>query len=47
VIAPISRNAGADVTIRLFNASQGLTNEDLEAARHWFRALNKPTREKL
>jgi predicted esterase len=41
------RRAGADVTIRFFNAGHGLTNDDLEAARHWLRALNKSTREKL
>jgi len=34
-LVELLRRAGADVTIRFFNASHGLTNEDLEAARHW------------
>ena len=46
-LVELLRRAGADVTIRFFNAGHGLTNDDLEAARHWLGALNKPTREKL
>jgi predicted esterase len=41
------RRAGADVTIRFAKAGHGLTNDDLEAARHWLGSLNKPTREEL
>jgi phospholipase/carboxylesterase len=33
------RNAGADVTIRYFQAGHGLTSQDLEAAREWVRKL--------
>jgi predicted esterase len=46
-LVDLFRDAGADVTIRFFHAGHGLTNGDLEAARHWLRALNKPTREEL
>src|SRR5882724_10413328 len=46
-LVELLRRAGADVTIRFAKAGHGLTNNDLEAARHWLRALNKPTREKL
>ena len=46
-LAELLRRAGADVTIRFAKAGHGLTNDDLEAARHWLGALNKPTREKL
>jgi phospholipase/carboxylesterase len=46
-LAELLRRAGADVTIRFATAGHGLTNDDLEAARHWLEALNKPTREKL
>jgi len=45
-LVELLRRAGADVTIRFFNAGHGLTNDDLEAARHWLGALNKSTREK-
>ena len=41
------RRAGADVTIRFAKAGHGLTNDDVEAARHWLKVLNKPIREKL
>ena len=34
-LVELLRRAGADVTIRFFNAGHGLTNDDLEAARHW------------
>ena len=47
-LAELLRQAGADVTIRFAKAGHGLTNDDLEAARHWLgEKLNKPTREKL
>jgi len=46
-LAELLRRAGADVTIRFAKAAHGLTNDDLEGARHWLGALNKPTREKL
>src|SRR6184192_1832199 len=38
-LVELLRRAGADVTIRFFNAGHGLTNDDLEAARHWLAAL--------
>ncbi len=44
-LGELLRRAGADVTIRFFNAGHGLTNDDLEAARPWLGELNKPTRE--
>ena len=34
-LAELLRRAGADVTIRFARAGHGLTNDDLEAARHW------------
>src|SRR5262245_27578610 len=34
-LAELLRRAGADVTIRFAQAGPGLTNDDLEAARHW------------
>jgi predicted esterase len=40
-LAELLRHAGADVTIRFATAGHGLTNDDLEAARHWLEALNK------
>jgi predicted esterase len=46
-LTELLRNAGADVTIRFATAGHGLTNDDLEAARHWLGALNKPIRGKL
>ena len=36
-LAELLRRAGADVTIRFAKAGHGLTNDDLEAARHWLR----------
>ena len=44
-LAELLRRAGADVTIRFARTGHGLTNDDLEAARHWLGVLNKPTRE--
>jgi phospholipase/carboxylesterase len=44
-LVELLRRAGADVTIRFFNAGHGLTNDDLEAARHWLGELNNSTRE--
>jgi predicted esterase len=41
------RDAGADVTVRFFEAGHGLTNSDVEAARDWLEALNKLTCEKF
>ena len=38
-LAELLRRGGADVTIRFVNAGHGLTNSDLEAARHWLREL--------
>ena len=38
-LVELLRRAGADVTIRFANAGHGLTNDDLEAARHWIREL--------
>src|SRR5213075_2880833 len=38
-LAELLRRAGADVTIRFAKAGHGLTNNDLEAVRHWLRAL--------
>jgi phospholipase/carboxylesterase len=46
-LVDLFRDAGADVTIRFFRGGHGLTNGDLEAARHWLAALNKPTRKEL
>jgi phospholipase/carboxylesterase len=34
-LADLLRRAGADVTIRFAKAAHGLTNDDLNAARHW------------
>lgn len=36
-LVELLRRAGADVTIRFATAGHGLTNDDLEAARHWLR----------
>ena len=38
-LAELLRNAGADVTIRDFQAGHELTNQDLEAARDWLSLL--------
>jgi len=46
-LVELLRRAGADVTIRFAKAGHGLTNDDVEAARHWLGALNKSTREQL
>jgi len=46
-LVELLRRAGADVTIRFAKAGHGLTNDDLEAARHWLRASKKPTRKNL
>jgi predicted esterase len=35
-LVELLRRAGADVTIRFFNAGHGLTNGDVEVARDWF-----------
>jgi len=39
-LADLLRGAGADVTIRFFNAGHGLTNGDVEAAGQWLKELN-------
>jgi phospholipase/carboxylesterase len=36
-LVDLLRDAGADVTIRFFHAGHGLTNDDIETARHWLR----------
>jgi predicted esterase len=38
-LAELLRNAGADVTIRDFQAGHELTSQDLEAARDWLTLL--------
>jgi phospholipase/carboxylesterase len=38
-LAELLRRAGADVTIRFAKAGHGLTNRDVEAARHWLGEL--------
>jgi predicted esterase len=38
-LAELLRHGGAGVTIRFVKAGHGLTNEDLEAARHWLAGL--------
>jgi predicted esterase len=40
-LVELLRRAGADVTIRFARAGHGLTNDDLEAARHWLRELKQ------
>ena len=34
-LGELLRRAGAEVTIRFFNAGHGLTNDDVKAARDW------------
>jgi len=47
-LVELLRQAGADVTIRFAKAGHGLTNDDLEAARHWLgEKFNNPTRENI
>ena len=41
-LVELLRSAGADVTIRFFNAGHGLTNTEIETARQWLREL-KPS----
>ena len=36
-LAELLRHAGADVTIRFANATHGLTNTEVETARHWIK----------
>jgi phospholipase/carboxylesterase len=38
-LAELLRHAGAEVTIRFVKAGHGLTDDDLEAARHWLGEL--------
>jgi predicted esterase len=46
-LVELLRGAGADVTIRFFNAGHGLTNDDVVTARDWLGELNNSTSEKL
>ena len=39
-LVDLLRGAGADVTIRFFNAGHGLTNGEVEAAGQWLKELN-------
>jgi phospholipase/carboxylesterase len=39
-LVELLRGAGADVTIRFFNAGHGLTNSEVEIAGQWLKALN-------
>jgi len=41
-LVELLRRAGAEVTIRFFNAGHGLTNSEVETAGQWLRELNKP-----
>jgi phospholipase/carboxylesterase len=36
-LAQLLRRAGADVTVRFANANHGLTNAEVEIARHWIK----------
>jgi predicted esterase len=38
-LVELLRSAGADVTLRFFNAGHGLTSSDVETARHWLDEL--------
>jgi phospholipase/carboxylesterase len=38
-LAELLRSAGADVTIRFFNAGHGLTNSEVETAGRWLTNL--------
>jgi predicted esterase len=42
-LAELLRRAGADVTVHFANAGHGLTNNDLEAARHWIESSSHKT----
>lgn len=39
-LVELLRSAGADVTIRFFNAGHGLTEVDVETARHWLEQVD-------
>lgn len=39
-LVELLRRAGADVTIRFANATHGLTDADVETARHWLEGVN-------
>ena len=41
-LVELLRRAGADVTIRFFNAGHGLTNDEVETAGQWLRELKPP-----
>jgi phospholipase/carboxylesterase len=38
-LVELLRGAGAEVTIRFFNAGHGLTNDDVTAAHGWLKKL--------
>jgi phospholipase/carboxylesterase len=46
-LAELLRRAGADVTIRFFNAGHGLTNDDVTTARRWLQEKGKNLRAEL
>ena len=46
-LVELLRRAGAEVTIRFFNAGHGLTNDDLITSRDWLKALHQSTPEKF
>ncbi len=39
-LAGLLRHAGADVTIHFANATHGLTDADVQTARHWLEQVN-------
>src|SRR5206468_6435378 len=39
-LVELLRSAGADVTLRFFNAGHGLTSSDVEIAKHWLDDIN-------
>ncbi len=41
-LVALLRSAGAEVTLHLFNAGHGLTNGEIEIARHWLRTKLSP-----
>jgi phospholipase/carboxylesterase len=43
-LAELLRSAGADVTIRFFNAGHGLTSSEVETAAQWLKDLKPQTR---
>jgi phospholipase/carboxylesterase len=45
-LAELLRSAGADVTIRFFNAGHGLTSSEVETADQWLKDLKAPDAQK-